>query len=215
MAARSICAALVLLLAAACGGGSSGSQPQGPNALSVSVQPGDVPKSLVKCDLSGDIATVVSREATPDPSTSQTFQKDWQEAQSKGAKDGYAAFYASSTTNCAAIKSSSTNVGTASYPLLVNFVVMFKDEKSASDVYTTGTLFNFSASTLKKEGAPVTEGTNTGLGANSVVLSASIGDQSFYVAEWQHKAFVIILVVLNLDAAASKKVATAEDSRIT
>lgn len=178
------------------------------------MQPGDAPKGLVKCDLSGDIATVVSREATPDPSTSQTFQKDWEDAKSKGAKEGYAAFYASSTTNCAAIKSSSTNVGTASYALLVNFVVMFKDEKSATDAYTSGTLFNFSASTLKKEGAPVTEGTNTGLGANSVVLSASIGDQSFYVAEWQNKAFVVILVVLNVDAATCKKIATAENGRI-
>jgi len=214
MTGRLTCVALTILFVAACGGG-SGSQPQGPTASSVSVQPGDTPKSLVKCDLSGDIATVVSREATPDPSTSQTFQKDWQDAQSKGAKDGYAAFYASSTANCAAIKSSSTNVGTAGYALLVNFVVMFKDEKSAGDAYTNGTLFNFSASTLKKEGTPVTEGTNTGLGANSVVLSASIGDQSFYVAEWQHKAFVVILVVLNLDAASSKKIATAENSRIS
>jgi len=214
MVTRALGAALAMLVVAACAGG-GGSQPQGPTAASVSVQPGDVPKTLVKCDLSGDIATVVSREATPDPSTSQTFQKYWQDAQAKGAKNGYAAFYASSTSNCAAIKSSTTNVGTASYALLVNFVVQFKDEKSAADAYTNGTLFNFSASTLKNGGAPVTEGANTGLGANSVVLSASIGNQSFYVAEWQNKTFAIILVVLNVDAATCKKVATSENGRIT
>jgi len=202
-----------VLFVAACGGGSS-AQPQGPTVSSVSVQPGDVPNGLVKCDLSGDIDTVVAKEATPDPSTSKSFQKYWQDAKDKGAKAGYLAFYTSSSSNCSAIKSSATEIGTASYPFILNFVVQYRDEKTATDAYTNGTVFNFSAATLKQGGAPVIEGTKTGLSANSVVLSASVGNQIFYIAEWQNKAFVVILAVLNVDVNASKKVATAENGRI-
>ncbi len=202
-----------LLFVAACGGGSA-AQPQGPTVSSVSAQPGDVPSGLVKCDLSGDIDTVVAKEATPDPSTSQSFQKYWQEAKTKGAKAGYLAFYTSSSSNCSAIKSSATEIGTASYPFILNFVLQYKDEKTATDAYTNGTVFNFSAATLKQGGAPVIEGTNTGLSPNSVVLSASVGNQTFYIAEWQNKSFVVILAVLNVEVNASKKVATSENGRI-
>jgi hypothetical protein len=202
-----------LLLVAACGGGSA-AQPQGPTVSSVSAQPGDVPSGLVKCDLSGDIETVVAKEATPDPSTSQSFQKYWQEAKTKGAKAGYLAFYTGSSSNCSAIKSSATEIGTASYPFILNFVLQYKDEKTAADAYTSGTVFNFSAATLKQGGEPVIEGTNTGLSPNSIVLSASVGNQTFYIAEWQNKTFVVILAVLNVDVNASKKVATSENGRI-
>src|SRR5258708_37763549 len=72
----------------------------------------------------------------------------------------------------------------------------------------------FSAAQLKTGGAPVVEGTNTGLTPNSIVLSISISTQSFYVAVWQNKAFMVILAILNIDSAASTKAALAENGRI-
>ena len=60
--------------------------------------------------------------------------------------------------------------------------------------------------------APV--GTDTGLSKNSVALTIAIGNQSFYVAVWQNKAFMVTLGVLNVDLTASKKIATNENSRI-
>jgi hypothetical protein len=60
----------------------------------------------------------------------------------------------------------------------------------------------------------VVEGTATGLTKNSIVLSIAISNQSFYVAEWQNKAFMVILAILNIDTATCKKVAQAQNSRI-
>ncbi|HXN00842.1 MAG TPA: hypothetical protein VN973_03025 [Candidatus Dormibacteraeota bacterium] len=178
------------------------------------MQRGDVPGGLVKCDLSGDINAVVAKEATPDPNTSKSFQQSWKDAQAQGAKAGYFAIYSNSATNCSTVKSNETQLGAASYPFILNFVVQYKDEKTATDAYTNGTVFNFSATVLKQGGAPVIDGTKTGLTPNSVVLSASIPNQTFYIAEWQKKSFVVILVALNVDQNAGKKVATVENARI-
>ena len=58
------------------------------------------------------------------------------------------------------------------------------------------------------------EGTKTGLSANSIVLNAPIANQTYYIAVWQKKTFMVILAILNIDAAAAKKVATSENDRI-
>ena len=133
-----------------------------------------------------------------------------------GHKGGHFALfsgdYSDSQTRCAAIKDPSTDVGTATYKLVVNFVVQFKDEKTAADAYTNKSIFGFSPAQLRS--APTIEGSKTGLTANSIVLNQSIASQSFYIAEWQNKAFMVILAVLNIDPEASKKVSTAENSRI-
>ena len=169
---------------------------------------------MVKCDLSGDIDSFLNKEKTPDPSTYQSTKSDWSDARSKGATAAYAAFYTDSTSRCAGLVSSSADIGIATYKLVVNFVIQFKDESSAANGYTTGKAFNFSASGLKNSGRPVVEGTKTGLSANSVTLTASIGNQLFYIAIWQNKAFMVILAVLNVDATASTKIATSENDRI-
>jgi hypothetical protein len=67
---------------------------------------------------------------------------------------------------------------------------------------------------LKADGAPVVEGTATGLGASSIVLSTTIANQSFYIAVWQDKASMVIPGLINIDAATGGKVAAAEDKRI-
>jgi hypothetical protein len=67
---------------------------------------------------------------------------------------------------------------------------------------------------LKANSAPVVEGTKTGLGPNSIVLSTTIASQAFYIAVWQNKAFMVILGIINLDAATGQKVADAENKRI-
>ena len=97
---------------------------------------------------------------------------------------------------------------------MVNFVIQFKDEATATKGYTSESIFGFSASSLKSGGAPVVEGTATGLTKNSIVLSISISNQAFYVAVWQNKNFMVILAILNLDTATCKKVAQAENARI-
>lgn len=211
MIVKFVATALGLLVLAACGG-SSGDQ--GPTAASVAVQSGDLPKSMVKCDLTGDIGSFISKEATPDPGTSKSAATSWQDAQKNGATSAYTAVYADNAAHCAAIKSSSTDISATSFPLVIDFVVKFKDEASAAKAYSSETIFDFSREKLRTGGQPVTEGTKTGLTSNSIVLNTSVLGQTFYIAFWQNKPYLVILYVINIDAASAKKVATAENGRI-
>lgn len=212
---RSLAILGALLVAVACGGSSgTTSAPQGPTASSVAVQSGDLPKGMVKCDLSGDIDSFLAKEKNQDQNTYKSTSADWTALKNGGATAAATAFYADSAAHCTAIKGSGYDIGAANYKLVVNFVTQFKDEKSATDAFTGDSIFGFSKTELKSGGLGLTEGTATGLTANSLVISAPISNQFFYIAMWQNTKFVIILAILNVDATASKKVATQENGRI-
>ena len=201
-----------LLVAISCGGASGTSN--GPTASSVAVQSSDLPAGMVKCDLSGDIDSFLAKEKNQDQSTYQSTSTDWTALKNGGATAASTAFYADSAAHCTSIKSSGYDIGTASYKLAVNFVTQFKDEKSATDAYSNDSMFGFKSTQLRTGGLGLVEGTATGLTANSLVISAPISNQYFYIAMWQNKAFVVILAILNVDATASKNVATRENGRI-
>lgn len=209
---RVLVALLFVTVVAGCGGGSSGAA--APTASSVSVQPGDLPAGMAKCDITGDIDSFLNKEKTADASTYQSTKAEWDDAKAKGATAAYTAFYTDSTAHCGAIKSQGSSIGSASYKLVVNFVIQFKDESSAAKGYGSEQVFNVSPAELRQSGQPIIEGTNTGLSKNSIVLNSEIANQSYYIAVWQNKAFLVILAILNVDPAASKKVATAENGRI-
>jgi hypothetical protein len=157
----------------------------------------------------------LNKVKTKDPNNYNTIKAEWDAAKKQGATAAYAAFYTDSTAHCANVESNSADVSSATYKLVVNFVIQFKDEASASKGYTTESIFGFSTTSLKNGGAPVLEGAaKTGLSPNSIVLTAAIGNQSFYVAVWQNKVFMVILAILNIDTATCKNVALAENSRI-
>jgi hypothetical protein len=210
---RASLVALVVLLVAC--GGSSNPAPKGPDAASVSVQPGDVPHGMVRCELSGDINAFIQKERSAAQGPSNSASSEWADAQKNGATSAYVAIYTDNAAQCAAIKSNETNISAAAYRLVVNFVVEFKDEASAVKTYTTGSIFNESASSLRSSQSQAIEGTKTGLTANSVAVSETIANQTFYIALWQNKAFVVYLVTLNLTPAASQKVATSVNGRIS
>ena len=212
MLQRSIAAAAATLMLFACGGNPIA--PSGPTAASVAVQPADLPSDMHKCDLSGDIDSFLNKSKTKDPNTYNSTKTEWDSAKQKGATAAYTAFYTDSTAHCTTIESNSSDISSATYKLVVNFVIQFKDEATATKGYTSESIFGFSASSLKSGGAPVVEGTATGLTKNSIVLSISISNQAFYVAVWQNKNFMVILAILNLDTATCKKVAQAENARI-
>jgi hypothetical protein len=213
MLQRSLTGLTALFMLVACGSSSLPGIASGPTVSSISVQQGDLPSDMKKCDLSGDIDSFLNKSKAKDPNYAAT-KKEWDDAKTQGATGAYAAFYTDSTANCANIASNSSDLSSASYKLAVNFVIQFKDEASASKGYSSGSILGFSASSLKTSGAPVVEGTKTGLTANSIVLSISIANQSFYVAVWQNKAFMSILAILNIDTATCKKVALAVNGRI-
>jgi len=184
-----------------------------PTAASVAVQPSDLPNTMHRCSISGDINTYIESLKTKDPATYTSTKNEWADAQSKGATATQVSFYTDSDANCTNVASTVANLSAAAYPLVVNFSVQFKDEASAANGYTNGQIFGIDSAMLKANGA-VVEGTKTGLGANSIVLNTTILSQAFYIAVWQNKAFMVILGIINLDAATGQKVAAAENKRI-
>jgi hypothetical protein len=210
---RALIPIVMLLMVGACGSVGGPGTPAA-TASSVAVQPGDVPSGMHKCDLSGDMNSYLKKIQTKDPSTYATSKAQWDTAQKDGATAAEAVFYTDSTEHCSALANNGTQIGTATYKLVVNFVFQFKDQASAENGYKNDSIFGFSAASLKSMQIPAVEGTATGLGPNSIVVSASITNQSFYVAVWQAKQFMVILGNVNVDTAADKKIALAVNGRI-
>jgi hypothetical protein len=201
-----------LLVVAACGG-SNATGSVGP--ADVAVQSSDLPKNMVKCDGSGDIDTFLNSAKTKDPSTYQSTKAEWDSAKTHGATSAVVVFYSDKKADCASIQNAgNSDLASATYPLVINFVIQFKDQASAEKGYTTESIFGFSESSIATGSAGVVKGTDTGLTKNSIALTLAIGNQSFYVAVWQNKTFMVILGVLNIDLTASKKIAANENSRI-
>ncbi len=206
--------ALIALIAltAACGGSSSA--PSGPTASSVSVQRSDVPSGMVRCDISGDIQNFIQKEQSPDPSTSKSAANEWSQAQKNGAVAAYAVIYADTKSHCSEFANGRSDPAAVPYRLLINFVIQFKDAKSATNTYTNDSIFGVTASSLSVSASASIQGTKTGLGANSVVVSQAISNQTFFIALWQNKAFDVFLAVLNDYGAAARKIASSENNRI-
>src|SRR6184192_3266226 len=153
---RALIAVLVVsFCSAACGGSSP--LVQGPSASNVAMQQSDLPSGMVRCDLTGDIDSFLNKEKTADPSTYQSTKTEWDDAKSKGASAAYTAFYTDSADHCAAINTKGADIGSATYRLVVNFVIQFKDDSSAAKGYTSGKLFNVSAAELCSSGQAVVE----------------------------------------------------------
>ena len=209
---RSLLAAMVVLALIACGSSTAASL----SPADVAVKPSDLPKGLIRCDNSGPIDAFLNAVKTKDPETYKSTKAEWDDAKTHGATAAEVEFYADSKDHCASIQNSQNNdLAGATYPLVINFVIQFKDEKTAAQGYTSESIFGFSESTLSASSATgVVKGKDTGLGPNSVSLTVAIGNQSVYVAVWQNNAFMPILVVLNIDIDQSKKLATTVNGRI-
>jgi hypothetical protein len=206
-----LAAAAALLVVVACGS-TTPATAQGPTAASVAVQSGDLPKGMQKCDVSGDIGSFLNKIKAKDPSTYNSTKAEWDAAQKNGATAAEVMFFTDSTANCKTVNSNLSGISSATYKLVLNFVIQFKDAATAANGYTKGQIFQVDPSQLAVGGA--NSGTKTGLGPNSVSLSVSISNQSFYIAVWQNKAFMVILAIVNIDTATSQKVAVAENGRI-
>lgn len=181
----------------------------------VAVMSKDVPGAVTKCDGSGDIDTFLNAIKDKDPATYQSTQKEWEDAKSHGATSAQVVFFADSKDHCTSLQNSGNSNLTSTYPLLINFVVKFKDQKTAQDGFTNQSIFGISQSTFTSSGgAGVVKGKDTGLTDNSVALTVAIGSQSVYLAVWQNKAFMVILAVLNIGLDQSKKIATTVNGRI-
>jgi hypothetical protein len=201
------------MVLAGCGQLPGGGAPE-PNAASVAVQQADLPNGMVKCDVSGEMDAYLTQVQAKDPTHYTQVKQEWEDAKAKGATAGQVAVYADTTEHCANFKSNTSSITSATYKLVANFVIQFKDEASATNGYRSGGILGFNPTSLTNGGVPSTVGDQTGLGTNSIVVTLDVGGQNFYIAVWQKKKFMVILAVLNIDSATDAKVAAAENGRI-
>jgi hypothetical protein len=204
----------LLLVLGACGPVGGGSGTTAASASNVAVKLSDLPSGMHRCDLSGDINNYLKKIQTSDPSTYSSTKAHWDAAQKGGATAADVELYTDSAAHCTNLATNGSQIGSATYKLAVDFVFQFKDEASAVAGYSSDSIFGFSVSSLKSTQLPATEGTATGLGKNSIVLSVALSDQAVYLAVWQNIQFMSILGIFNIDAATDKKIALAENGRI-
>src|SRR5712692_749076 len=207
--------AAVAVIAAVAGCGPSSLTILGPNPASIAVQPADVPSTLQKCPGSGSMDTFLNAIKAQDQAKYASTKQQWDQAKKDGATSAEVVFYTDSKAHCDSImKSASPTITPGPYPLVINFVLQFKDEPSATKGYTSDTIFGFDQATLKGVGTGLSQGKGTGLGPNSTAISAAFGGVSFYIAVWQNKAFMVILAIINLAPATGSKIALKVNGRI-
>ncbi|TME37577.1 MAG: hypothetical protein E6I61_14560 [Chloroflexi bacterium] len=194
---RILVVACVTVLAA-CGGGSGPSLPvvQGPpSAQNVAQNSSDFP-GLSKCSESGSYDSYLKQEQTKAPDQYQSDKTTWDDLKASGANDSYVAVYAANASDC-----SQFGAGTPSGKVAYVYAIRFKDSSSASASYKASAkdfhLDSSQVTQLQAAGATVAQGTATGLGDNSIVLSIDIAGVAVYVALWQNKGFEVATVAFN------------------
>ena len=209
-------AVMGFLVLAACG--PSGVSILAASAPSVSIQSSDAPKGLTRCSQSSDVDTFLKKTKSTDPSAYDTDNSEWQQAKKDGAVAGEFVFYAASTADCDTLAQGANSSATPTSKVIVNLVVQFKDASSASKAYTSESILGFKTSDFtgiqSGTGITTTQGTKTGLGANSVVDFGSFGGTKIYVAAWTNKNFYLILVAFDEDSATMAKVASSINGRV-
>lgn len=179
-----------LILLTACGSGSGIGGP--PSAQSVAQNSSDFP-GMHQCQQSGSYDSYLKAEQTKNPTQYQSDKKNWDDLKAAGANDSYLAVYAATTSDCS--EPSFTNLsGKVAYV----FAVRYKDTASAAASYKTELgQFHVSdqdVSQIKAIGGTAQQGSATGLGGNSIVVSVNAAGVSLSIAVWQSKEFLVVLL---------------------
>src|SRR5260370_42449420 len=75
-----------------------------------------------------------------------------------GAAAAAVEFYTDSTAHCSGLEWNGSQIGSATYKLLVNFVFQLKDEASATTGYSSASLFRVIVSQLNQSQVPGRKG---------------------------------------------------------
>jgi hypothetical protein len=169
---------------------------------------------MQSCPESGTWDQYLATLQKNDPNSYDSEKKDWDDLKAAGATDGYVASYAEKASECGRLSGNLEITGKAAYV----FAVHFKDEASASASYKkSADTFHLSATdinNIKAVGGTVTEGAGTGLGDNSIVVSASAAGFALYISLWQKKKFLAAIIALNTSDADGKTATQRVDGRI-
>jgi hypothetical protein len=168
---------------------------------------------LQQCPESGSWDSYLKTEQSKDPTQYQTDKTQWDDLKTAGANDSYIVVYAKNTSDCGQFAS-----GTPTGKLVYVYAVRFKDSaSSAANFKTSSKDFHMSdadIANIKAAGGTVAQGSATGLGDNSTVLSIDVGGTSFYIAFWQQKQFEVAIVGYNIPVADGPPAAAKINARI-
>jgi hypothetical protein len=154
------------------------------------LQPGDVP-GMLRCDTSGDVTAVLNDERNRRSPAYDMNATEWEQWKRQGAIDAYFAVYGQTSADCAAASDAST--GAPPGGVMVGLVVQFHDTSGAArNFQRESTLMGLGPRDIRfieLAGGTTTFGTATGLGADSVVGSATVAGADYFVAMWQSRRF--------------------------
>jgi hypothetical protein len=206
-----VVAAASALMLAGCGPGGTGfggGVPLGPpSAKSVAYDTNDLP-GLQTCPESGSGDHYLTSEQTNNPDQYSADKPEFDAWRSAGANDIYVVVYANAASGCGVI-SPTTPDGKLAQVLTIRFY----------DASAAATSFNTFKSQAEQKGSSTTasgsvlQGSATGLGDNSVVVSIDLVITT-YIAVWQNKAFEVLLFVYGLTESESSTAAAKINSRI-
>jgi hypothetical protein len=186
------------------------------SAQSIALQPADV-AGLQGCDAGGDMQTVLSKEKSVDKFLYDVNATEWEQWKTQGATDGYFAVYGRTAADCQVF--SATGNGAPRGGLMAGLVVKFKDTSaSARNYQLASTLLGFGPrdiTFIKLVGGVVTTGTDTGLGPQSVIGTASAVGSTYYFAFWQTKAFDSFFIAYDLPAFEAQGAAESVNQRMS
>jgi hypothetical protein len=208
---RAIAAVCALLFVACATPGGVGQQEA--TAKDVAADSQDFP-GMQSCPESGTWDEYLAALQKSDPNSYDSEKKDWDDMKAAGATEGYVSSYAEKPEECGRLSSNMEITGKAAYV----FAVHFKDEASAQASYKksadTFHLSDSDVNNIKAVGGTVTEGSGTGLGDNSIVVSASVGGFGLYISLWQKKKFLAAIIGLNVAQPDGKAATQRVDGRI-
>ena len=185
------------------------------SATTAAVGARDVPRGMLRCAASGDIDTFLKTLSKKDPGSFAKNKAQWDAAKKAGAIAAEVAIYSDTKADCDAVSvSTSTQKVPPGTRVLVSYSFQFKDAATAVKAYGDQSIWGIGAANTPSGGFGTLAGTGTGLGKNSVAVGLEVGGHGFYVAFWQNKAFVLILLAINVAQDQAKQVAVSENTRI-
>jgi hypothetical protein len=177
------------------------------------VKPADLPAGMVKCPGSGGVGTFLDSIKTTDPVTYRLTNEAWNAAKQDTALAGEIVLYTDSTAGCDSIHGQpSGQIASAGSQLVMSGAMQYPDEASAQQAYARDSIMGWSAADMQNATGSL-QGNATGLGPNSVVVSASL--LAVYAAVWQYKTFLMFLITARLDVDKGQKAAASVQARLS
>lgn len=198
--------AFVLLAALALAAGCARPALSGQSARPGLVSAADLPRGLVRCSESGDMATYLDQLQVSSPGAYEASAHGWLAAKEAGARSASVELFADRRTNCRLLHDIGAEV-TGRPRLAFSLVYRFGSRGAAAAAYR--------ASSIGQGG--VLEGTrsgsSTGLGENSTTIAQENGDRTYFLAFWQRGAYAIDFFAINLEPGQALRIAQRIDAR--